>query len=435
MARPKKENHPISIRMDKAVYDRLNEFCEVSGQPKTVAIERAISEYTTPKNTNIEEQLIALRQTVPDLFGSYCIVNGALMKLEEIQQMGFNEYAFRSKIIMPIKLYKYYPNTIKKIDGTDRNFSMEALKNNTVYMQSPSEFDDAFDSDIVMDYVEYERLRLLEYCQRCDIHFDENASTQEIGDALLLKLRDVYLSTKDFIGAFAGDDPSEMKSLSNQAFCLALKNQMLKGVEYGQALANIIHNDYINYCKYIKETFRISCFTTSPFSQLMWAAYADCHRGFCLEYTILPGEAQYQDVYLNLYPMIYCKTRPNITERLVRFQDEKPTDDHLWDLFCHGVLRKSFDWAYQNEWRLLFPYSTTKKEDYNRKFFPITKVYLGNKMDAKKRKEIIDICHRKNIPYVGVTRNPSYYEMEECQVLCEKCDRFIINNSNGRETE
>ena len=215
-----------------------------------------------------------------------------------------------------------------------------------------------------------------------------------------------------------------MKSLSNQAFCLALKNQMLKGVEYGQALANVIHNDYINYCKYIKETFRISCFTTSPFSQLMWAAYADCHRGFCLEYTILPGEAQYQDVYLNLYPMIYCKTRPNITERLVRLQDEKPTDEHLWDLFCHGVLRKSFDWAYQNEGRLLFPYSTTKKEDYNRKFFPITKVYLGNKMDAKKRKEIIDICHRKNIPYVGVTRNPSYYEMEECQVLCEKCDRF-----------
>lgn len=45
MARPKKENHPISIRMDKAIYDRLNEFCEVSGQPKTVAIERAIAAY------------------------------------------------------------------------------------------------------------------------------------------------------------------------------------------------------------------------------------------------------------------------------------------------------------------------------------------------------------------------------------------------------
>lgn len=45
MARPKKENHPISIRMDKTLYDRLNEFCEVSGQPKTVAIERALAAY------------------------------------------------------------------------------------------------------------------------------------------------------------------------------------------------------------------------------------------------------------------------------------------------------------------------------------------------------------------------------------------------------
>ena len=45
MARPKKENHPISIRMDKAIYDRLTDFCEVSGQPKTVAIERAIVAY------------------------------------------------------------------------------------------------------------------------------------------------------------------------------------------------------------------------------------------------------------------------------------------------------------------------------------------------------------------------------------------------------
>jgi hypothetical protein len=31
--------------MDKAVYERLNEYCEESGLSKTVAIERAISLY------------------------------------------------------------------------------------------------------------------------------------------------------------------------------------------------------------------------------------------------------------------------------------------------------------------------------------------------------------------------------------------------------
>lgn len=46
MSRPKKPNHPVTVRMSEAIYDRLNEFCELSGQPKTVAIERAVEEYT-----------------------------------------------------------------------------------------------------------------------------------------------------------------------------------------------------------------------------------------------------------------------------------------------------------------------------------------------------------------------------------------------------
>ena len=45
MAREKKDNVPVSIRMEKQTYDRLVKFCEESGQPKTVAIERAVNLY------------------------------------------------------------------------------------------------------------------------------------------------------------------------------------------------------------------------------------------------------------------------------------------------------------------------------------------------------------------------------------------------------
>jgi len=45
MPRLKKDNHPISIRMEQDLYDRLNQFVEDSGQPKTVAIERALEMY------------------------------------------------------------------------------------------------------------------------------------------------------------------------------------------------------------------------------------------------------------------------------------------------------------------------------------------------------------------------------------------------------
>lgn len=45
MARPRKDNVPVSFRLERTVYEKLNQFCEDSGQAKTVAIERALEMY------------------------------------------------------------------------------------------------------------------------------------------------------------------------------------------------------------------------------------------------------------------------------------------------------------------------------------------------------------------------------------------------------
>ena len=45
MARVKKESKPFSIRMDKLTFDRLSRYCELSGQSKTLALERAVNKY------------------------------------------------------------------------------------------------------------------------------------------------------------------------------------------------------------------------------------------------------------------------------------------------------------------------------------------------------------------------------------------------------
>ena len=45
MARLKKDNTPTSFRLATDVYERLEKFCEESGQSKTVAAERAITKY------------------------------------------------------------------------------------------------------------------------------------------------------------------------------------------------------------------------------------------------------------------------------------------------------------------------------------------------------------------------------------------------------
>lgn len=38
-------SHSVTVRMKNELFERLNDFCERSGQPKTVAIERAVKAY------------------------------------------------------------------------------------------------------------------------------------------------------------------------------------------------------------------------------------------------------------------------------------------------------------------------------------------------------------------------------------------------------
>lgn len=381
---------------------------------------------------DINELLFSIKQVAPQFASTYCIVNNAIMSLNEIQNMGCNEFSVRSKFNMPLKLYKYFPNIIKKENDNEINFSIQALKNNTVFMQTPSEFDDVYDSDINIDYYEYQKFRLLEYCRRCQIETKDTFSTQEIGDMLIQFLVSTINSTGNFNTAFARKPESELEELSNELFFLKLRIELNNKNDIGRALGNVIRKDYEEYILKLKNTFRTSCFATTPYSQLMWGgAYADCHRGFCIEYTVLPNNDNYQNIYQNLFPMIYCKIRSDMTERLSKLQDSEITAEGLWDIYSHGALRKSIDWAFQNEWRLLLPIQSKNISDYNVKFFPITKVFLGNRMDSLKRHEIIEICKSRNIPYIGVTRNPNVFEMQDCEIKCEDCFRYSVNKPNS----
>lgn len=45
MARPKKNGTYLNVCIETPIYERLVSFCEQSGQPKTVAVERALTSY------------------------------------------------------------------------------------------------------------------------------------------------------------------------------------------------------------------------------------------------------------------------------------------------------------------------------------------------------------------------------------------------------
>lgn len=393
---------------------------------------------------DVDNLIKTLQSIAPQMVESYCIVNGALMTLQEVQDMGCTEFSIRAKQNMPLKLYKYFPNQptelideqsgkpiIDEKTGKAKiiNYSIQSLKDNTVFMQSPSLFDDVYDSDISLNYNEYEKIKLLEYCNYCELDVCESMSTQELGNILLETIGKSFNTHHDFNSIFKKKPLSEREELSNENFILNLQLEFSKDRNWGTLIARVIISEFKEYSKRLQNTFRATCFTTTPYSQLMWGgSYADCHRGFCVEYTILPNDLQYHDLFFNLFPMIYCKVRPDITKQLVKFANKDTTPEVLWNIYFHGALRKSIDWAFQNEWRLLLPMEQNKEsKNYCIPFFPITKVFLGNRMPQNMRKEIIEICHEKNIPYIGVTRNPNVFEMQDCSIKCEDCSNYIGN--------
>ena len=119
---------------------------------------------------DINTLIQTLQSAAPQIAESCCIVNGALMNLNEVQNMGYDEFSMRAKINMPLKLYKYFPNRPTELideksgepivdENTGKaktvNYNIQSLRDNTVFMQSPSLFDDVYDSDISLNYDEY----------------------------------------------------------------------------------------------------------------------------------------------------------------------------------------------------------------------------------------------------------------------------------------
>lgn len=251
---------------------------------------------------DISNLIADIQHFTPELASSYCVVNGAIMKLDEIQNMGYDKFSFRSKINMPLHLYRYYPNTITKDKETGKevNYSTQALENNTVFLQTPTAYDDVYDSDINIDYFEYEHFRLIEYCKRCGILVNNEQSTQEIGDIFVKTMWEYYTTNGNLDNVFTKTPDSEIEQLSNQIFTqkVTIELYQSRDHDFGAAVSKVLGDEYMSYIYELKTKFRTACFATTPYSQLMWGgAYANCHNGFCIEYTILPNDDTYSEIY------------------------------------------------------------------------------------------------------------------------------------------
>lgn len=364
------------------------------------------------------------RKPEPMAIDPHYYICGGRYTYDEINSMSLQELYMRRIGNIPNKLYKYFPNKI--IDG--RNYSVEALENNTVYLQEIKKFDDSYDCTLSIKEEEFARIRIEHYANICGMQVDEEWDYNKCAHEFSIFLFNKIHAGIELEQIFGVDQLLTRQDYRRSIFCLKLKKYLLEYSDqedvWCAAFYEAIHNEYLDMIEVVNR-FRVACFTTSPYMINMWSnQYADNNQGFCIEYEMPALMHRNDDLSSNLFPVIYSDARTDVLNKCLAVLDNEMDEEYLGSIYKFGVLAKSKSiWMGQDEWRLV-SCDNMLADDYNCKFYPITKVYLGEKMPKDQRRTIIDICNRKGIPYAGVIRNNERYQMIECTKLCEECEKM-----------
>jgi hypothetical protein len=130
---------------------------------------------------------------------------------------------------------------------------------------------------------------------------------------------------------------------------------------------------------------------------LMWAHYADKHRG-----AVLGFQPDFdKDSFLRLVkPVTYSKDRPQLIQEPAQLLTLPPFTVEDGRKLNERVLHtKSPEWSYEEEWRLSIPEEV--HHDESASFLPyyaneLAQIYLGYRMSNEKKDEIIRLAKNVN---------------------------------------
>ena len=253
------------------------------------------------------------------------------------------EAGFHLKYLnIPDKIYKY------------RNFnpdSLDNLINNTVWLGDPNKMNDPYDC-----------------CHRFDTSFickqiDEKTVFKKVDEKNIPQLRSLL---------------KEYMSRRNAEIISRLSAK-------------------------VKSLFKFCSFSERINSILMWAHYADSHKGFCIEYPSKSfPETHFSSRFL--HPVIYSDELFDASEILKNLPD------------CNirmnlAGLYKARDWEHEKEWRLLFTNGIAPNATAFKLPVKPSAVYLGSEMLEENKTEIRRICKTLEIPVFQIVHSVHKYEM------------------------
>lgn len=156
---------------------------------------------------------------------------------------------------------------------------------------------------------------------------------------------------------------------------------------------------------FIAGSFKLCSFSERVDSTLMWAHYADFHKGFCIEYDFSRLDSL-SAIKRQIYPVIYSDKLHDATDYYKYHCGNRPVNIHYLTL---AALSKAKDWEYEKEWRLVIGNEILASAQA----YPVPKpkaVHLGTRICNDHRQVIEEICTAKSIPVFETALDKSEFK-------------------------
>ena len=144
----------------------------------------------------------------------------------------------------------------------------------------------------------------------------------------------------------------------------------------------------------------IKCFSETYKNNLMWAHYANSHKGICIEYDIC--KLTDKNLIKQFFPVHYLKRREMFAsvEALMEHAEGNAELEALRD--AKGIfLSKSDVWKYEKEWRICHMNHELNKDKFKKiPFDCISAIYMGIRIEGKdieKVKENLNNYNNKQV--------------------------------------
>jgi hypothetical protein len=163
------------------------------------------------------------------------------------------------------------------------------------------------------------------------------------------------------------------------------------------------HKIIDQFTENLKSSLKISCFTEDNNSLLMWAKYADDHKGFSIEYDFKSLDPL--DIRQRLLsPVKYINELFDVTSIMQDKSGLAGSMAHLVALYKHS------NWDIQKEWRIVIPGGLVM-EDSNYPVPQPTGLYLGKNISKSDEDVLLNMARYKKVSIYKMSLSYESYDL------------------------